>query len=136
MKDHSQESEIIVRTSDADWLQTSYAHYQKKQTFQLFDNAMIGIDPVHDSLIRMGIKAGYSMEDWRKFFACIGVSGLGLTLCVLAFLDPEPTTKLSLLVGGGVALVISGGVTALLLVLNVRPTKVVVSHGGFLISFN
>ena len=51
----------------------------------------------------------HSAELW------IGAAGggtlmtIGAGALVLAFLDPEPTTKLGLMVGGGIAMVLTGG---------------------------
>ena len=51
----------------------------------------------------------HSAEMW------IGAAGGGLLMVmgggalVLAFLDPEPTTKLGLLIGGGIAMSLAGG---------------------------
>ena len=51
----------------------------------------------------------YSAEKW------IGAAGGGLLMTigagalVLAFIDPEPTSKLSLMVGGGIITVLAGG---------------------------
>jgi hypothetical protein len=51
----------------------------------------------------------YSAEKW------IGAAGggvlmaLGAGALVLAFMDPEPTSKLGLMVGGGVAMALTGG---------------------------
>ena len=51
----------------------------------------------------------HSAETW------IGAAGGGLLMTigagalVMAFMDPEPTTKLGLLVGGGIAMTLAGG---------------------------
>jgi hypothetical protein len=67
----------------------------------------------------------HSAEVW------IGAAGGGLLMTigagalVLAFMDPEPTTKLTLMVGGGIAMVLAGGSVVLaILVTRSRYTSV------------
>ncbi len=67
----------------------------------------------------------HSAEVW------IGAAGGGLLLTigagalVLAFMDPEPTTKLTLMVGGGIAMVLAGGSVVLaILITRSRYTSV------------
>jgi hypothetical protein len=42
----------------------------------------------------------------------IGLSAAGIVMVVLAFLDPEPTSKLGLFVGAGAVYIFSGGLSA------------------------
>jgi hypothetical protein len=65
----------------------------------------------------------------------IGVSAAGVMMVVLAFLDPEPTSKLGLLVGGGAVCVLTGGLTAVGILTRRRPPNIEMSAGGFKISW-
>jgi len=67
----------------------------------------------------------YSAEKW------IGAAGGGLLMTlgagalVLAFVDPEPTSKLGLMVGGGIAMAITGGgIIVTLLITRSRYTSI------------
>ena len=52
-------------------------------------------------------------------------------MVVLAVLDPEPTSKLGLLVGGGAVCVLSGGLTAVAILTRRRPPTIEMGPGGF-----
>jgi hypothetical protein len=56
-------------------------------------------------------------------------------MVVLAVLDPEPTSKLGLLVGGGAVCVLTGGLTAVGILTRRRPPNIEMSAGGFKISW-
>ena len=83
----------------------------------------------------MGLKAGLALEEWIAVGVSIGVSAAGITMVVLAFLDPEPTSKLGLLVGGGAVCVFSGGFSAIRILTKLRPPSVEVSPRGIRISW-
>jgi hypothetical protein len=51
-------------------------------------------------------------------------------MVVLAFLDPEPTSKLGLLVGGGAVCVLTGGLTAVRILTKMRPPNVQIGPSG------
>ena len=55
---------------------------------------------------------GYDRHSAEVWVGAVG-GGLLMTIgagtLVLAFMDPEPTTKLGLLVGGGIVMVLAGG---------------------------
>jgi hypothetical protein len=54
---------------------------------------------------------------------------------VFAFLDPEPTSKLGLLVGGGAVCVLSGGMTVIAILTRRRPPTMEIGSSGFKISW-
>ena len=79
----------------------------------------------------MGIKAGLSPADWTAVGMAVGVSAAGVMMVVLAIIDPEPTSKLSLLVGGGAVCVLTGGLTAVGILTRRRPPTIELGTGGF-----
>ena len=58
-----------------------------------------------------------------------------MMMVVLAFLDPEPTSKLGLLVGGGAVCLLTGGLTAVAILTRRRPPTIEMSAAGFKISW-
>ncbi len=72
-----------------------------------------------------------TFADWAAVGVSVGISAAGLAMVVLAFLDPEPTSKLGLLVGGGAVCVLTGGLTAVGILTRRRPPNIEVSAGGF-----
>ncbi|MGA2975001.1 MAG: hypothetical protein ABSF77_06800 [Spirochaetia bacterium] len=109
--------------------------YRDRTPVLLVDDANVGIDPQSQSLVSMGIKAGLSPADWTAVGVAVGVSAAGVLMVVLAFFDPEPTSKLSLLVGGGAVCVLTGGLTAVGILTRRRPPNIEVSARGIKISW-
>ena len=124
-----------IRTSQAGWFERLAKAYRDRQPVLLVDDAQVGIDPKSQSLISMGIKAGLSIADWTAVAVAVGMSTAGIIMVVLAFLDPEPTSKLGLLVGGGAVCVLTGGLTAVAILTRRRPPNIEISAGGFKISW-
>jgi hypothetical protein len=59
------------------------------------------------------------------------MSVAGAAAVLLAFLDPEPTSKLGLMVGGGLACVLGGGFSAIRILTREKPPSVRVRPSGF-----
>ncbi|HUI73082.1 MAG TPA: hypothetical protein VL354_21360 [Spirochaetia bacterium] len=125
------EAPDTIRTSQPGWFEHLARAYRDRQPVLLVDDARVGIDPKNESLVAMGIKAGLSVADWSAVGVAVGVSAAGMMMVVLAFLDPEPTSKLGLLVGGGAVCVLTGGLTAVAVLTRRRPPTIEMSAGGF-----
>jgi hypothetical protein len=126
----SSASQSTIRTSDKGWFTLLARAYKTHTPVLLVDDAKVGIDPQSQSLLAMGLQAGLSPSDWAAVAVSIGMSVAGITMVVLAFLDPEPTSKLGLLVGGGAVCVVTGGLTAVGILLRRRPPSIEVSPRG------
>jgi hypothetical protein len=124
-----------IRTSQKGWFERLATAYRDRQPVLLVDDARVGIDPMSQSLVAMGIRAGLSPADWAAVGVAVGMSAAGVMMVVLAFLDPEPTSKLGLLVGGGAVCVLTGGLTAVAVLTRRRPPNIEMSAGGFKISW-
>jgi hypothetical protein len=129
------DDENIIRTSQRGWFERLAKAYRDRLPILLLDDAHVGIDPKSQSLVAMGIKAGLSVTDWAAVGVAVGVSAAGVMMVVIAFLDPEPTSKLGLLVGGGAVCVLSGGLTAVAILTRRRPPNIELGAGGFRISW-
>lgn len=109
---------LIIKTSEEDWLKNTIEAYSKKQTFSLLDDAKIGLtekDLVSAvTLIRAAKKkAGLSFKIIAQALTSIGITGAGIYIVILAIADPEPTSKLGLLITGGLILAVTGSLGAL-----------------------
>ncbi|HTP59976.1 MAG TPA: hypothetical protein VMM82_13725 [Spirochaetia bacterium] len=124
-----------IRTSQPGWFERLAKAYRDRQPVLLVDDGRVGIDPKSQSLVSMGIKAGLSVADWTAVGVAVGVSAAGMIMVGLAFLDPEPTSKLGLLVGGGAACVLTGGMTAVAVLTRRRPPTIEAGPAGFKISW-
>jgi hypothetical protein len=123
-------ADIVVRTSETGWFTKLAEAYKNRIDVTLVDNARVGIDPKNESLVQMGLKAKLTPTEWTAVGVAIGMSAAGIAMVVLAFLDPEPTSKLGLLVGGGIVCVASGGFSAIHILTKVRPPDISLSLNG------
>ena len=126
---------IIIRTSETGWFQTLSTSYKEKTPFVLVDDASVGINLSENNLLVAGVKAGLSVGEWQRVLGCLGVSTLGILILVAAILDPEPTSKLSILTVGGLVIAGTGGAAALYVLTGIKPPKVVASSAGYQVSW-
>jgi hypothetical protein len=127
--------EHVVRTSDPNWLQALAAIYRTRMTGLLVDDAGLGVDPADQTLLEMARRAKLSQREIAGVCVSLGMSGVGLTMIILAFLDPEPTSKLGLLVVGGCTCVLGGGFSAIRILTNHKPPTIKVTMQGTEISW-
>ena len=130
-----EDPENTIRTSQTGWFERLARAYRDRSPVFLVDDAHVGVDPRNQSLVAMGIRAGLSPADWTAVGVSVGVSAAGMVMVVLAFVDPEPTSKLGLLVGGGAVCVLSGGFTAVAILTRRRPPNIEVGPHGFKIQW-
>jgi hypothetical protein len=127
----------MVRTSEAGWLAHVAKAYRNREQIVIIDDANAGIDPSGQTLLQMGLKRGLSRNDWIGVCVSLGMTVWGAVMVILAILDPDPTSKLGLMVGSGVVLTFGGGFTAIWILTNRKPPKVRVSpRGGFEIAWD
>jgi hypothetical protein len=120
-----------VRTSDPKWLERLADFYKEHRTVRINNDAGLPIDPTKQTLLQMGRAGELSKTQWFGVVTSLGISVFGAYLIVAAILDPEPTSKLGLLVASGVLLVAGGGFTAVRLLTGVKPPNVRASIQGF-----
>lgn len=120
----------VIRTSTRGWLAELARAYRERVRIIIIDDANVGIDPSSDTLLDMGLKAGLSREDWMGVLLALGMTVFGAILIILAILDPEPTSKLGLLVASGAILVLSGGLTAIYILTKLKPPNIRASKAG------
>lgn len=125
----------VIRTSEAGWLSKLAKAYKDEKPINLMDDAAVGIDPETDSLLKMGQRAELRPRDWVAVFVSLGVGWTGIWMLRLAVIDPEPTSKLALLVGGGAVCVLLGGGMAIWILSDRRPPKVRATASGFELSW-
>jgi hypothetical protein len=128
-------TESVIRTSEKGWVTALARAYRNRDEVLLIDDANAGIDPRRESLVAMGIKARLTIEEWVAAGVSVGMSAAGAVMVVLAFLDPEPTSKLGLLVGGGAVCVLAGGLSAIRILTRLRPPDITFGVGGIRISW-
>jgi len=126
---------LTVRTSEPDWLKALAVIYKSRQPALIIDDAGLGFDPASYTLLQMAKDVGLSHRELAGVCVALGMSATGIVMVVLAFVDPEPTSKLGLLVGGGVICVLGGGFGALRILTNLKPPNVRVTARGIEIAW-
>ena len=116
--------EKIVRTSDPGWLRSLALLYKARHAGVLVDDAHLGSNPEDQTLLQMARVSGLSKREIAGVSVALGMSGVGVTMVILAFLDPEPTSKLGLLVGGGAVCVLGGGFSAIRILTQHKPPNI------------
>ena len=129
------EEKLIVRTSQPDWLKALAVIYKSRQPTLLIDDARLGIDPAGLTLLQMAREVGLSRRELAGVCVALGMSATGIAMVILAFLDPEPTSKLGLLVSGGVVCVLCGGFGAVRILTHLKPPNVRVTARGIEIAW-
>ena len=123
-------NKAIIKTSQKGWLEELAKAYKDKLPVTVIDDAEVGIDPSKDTIFGMGRKAKLSAAEIVAVCVAIGMSAAGISMVLLAFFDPEPTTKLGILIVGGLVLSLSGGFSALYVLTKKKPPKVKVGPNG------
>ena len=128
-------NETTIRTSELGWFKRLVEVYKKKRPAFVVDDAKVGIDFSGQNLFDIGGKANLSMQEWLGVFVSLGVGAAGLWLIRLAVIDPEPTSKLWLMVGGGILCAVTGGGYAIYILTNRKPPNVEAGPRGVKISW-
>ena len=127
----------VIRTSTSGWMVALAKAYRARAPVELIDDARLGVDPIRETLLDMGRRAGLSTREWVAVLVALGVGLAGAYLLVMAILDPEPYSKISFALATGGVLVLSGGFGAIRVLVGHKPPTVRLSpHGGFEIVFD
>ena len=102
----------------------------------IIDDANVGIDPGSQSLLELGLKTGLSRKEWTAVLIAGGMTIFGAAVILLAILDPDPTSKLGLLIASGAVLTLGGGFSAIRILTKHKPPKVRVSRNGIEIEWD
>ncbi len=121
---------LTIRTSEKDWLARLTEAYRHHAQVDLIDDAGAGIDPARHSLLQMGLSGRLSRREWTAVSVSAGMTVFGAGLIIAAVLDPDPTSKLGLLVGSGALLALTGGFQTIHLLTRQRPPSITISARG------
>ncbi|MFM0416980.1 hypothetical protein [Paraburkholderia aromaticivorans] len=127
--------DLIIRTSEKGWYSALARAYKEKTSLLVIDDANVGFDPKSDSLLDVARKGRLGVREITGACIALGMSVVGVGLVVAAILDPEPTSKLGLLIGGGIALTFTGGLTAVWILTDRKPPNVIAGPKGVEISW-
>lgn len=120
----------LILTSAPGWLKQLAKAYKTREPILIEDDALIGIDPNVDTLMKMGLKAGLSRREWSGILVSLGMAGFGAWLVVMAVLDPEPYSKVAVTVAAGAVLLGTGGLVAIRILTHLKPPNIRVRKSG------
>jgi flagellar motor component MotA len=108
----------IVKTNEKDWLEKAIKFYTAKKLFTFVDDAGLKITEADlksaVTLIRAAKARGAaSWQQIASVLAGVGITGIGVWMIAAAIVDPEPTSKLGLLIAGGIVLALTGALGTL-----------------------
>ncbi len=126
----AEDAREIIKTSDSGWMERLARAYQERAPVVVIDDAGSGIDPGRQTVFEMARLVRLSPREMAAVAVALGMGGAGVLMILLAFLDPEPTSKLGLLVGGGAVCVFTGGLTAIRILVSHKPPRVRVDAGN------
>lgn len=108
----------IIRTSDKKWLEKALDCYKSKIAFEFLDDVPVGIG--HNDLVSavalISAAKSAGVVTWQQIAGILtglGMSAAGIWMIAAAIADPEPTSKLGILLAGGVVLALTGGLSIL-----------------------
>ncbi len=117
-----------IRTSDSRWRLQLAEACERRRNVVLINDAGVRIDT--DDL-PASVREALSAGEWAAAGVLTAVGMAGTWMIRAAVLDPEPTSRLGLLIAGGVACLIGGGTGAASILTRRKPPKVIVTRGGF-----
>ncbi len=108
----------IIKTSDKDWVSAAVKAYTKKVEFNIVDDAELGLSEkdvksAMNLLAFMKKERKMSIKDISSVLVGLGITAGGIWIVLAAIADPEPTSKLTLLIAGGLILAITGSLGTL-----------------------
>jgi hypothetical protein len=129
-------TDLTIRTSEQGWLAQLAEAYRNRHQVVIIDDANVGIDPSSQTLLDMGLKTGLSRKEWIAVLIAGGMTIFGAAVIILAILDPDPTSKLGLLIASGAVLTLGGGFSTIRILTKHKPPKVRVSSNGIEIEWD
>lgn len=118
MKEINHSESVTIHTSNPNWVKQAMKAYTNKQAFNLVDDAEIGLNEKDVAsavnLMRFLKKENHlSVKELAQILVGLGITASGIWMVMAAIADPEPTTKLGLLIGGGLVLALTGSLGTL-----------------------
>ncbi len=107
-----------IHTSDQKWVEKALKAYSKKLEFNLVDDAEMGLNE-KDVKSAMHLLAfikrekRLNLKEITAILVSLGITASGVWIVLAAIADPEPTSKLSLLIAGGLVLALTGSLGTL-----------------------
>jgi hypothetical protein len=130
------EGVLTIHTSEQGWLAELARAYRNRDQIVIIDDLNVGIDPSRQTLLDMGLRSKLSRNEWIAVSISVGLGAFGAVTIILAILDPDPTSKLGLLIASGAVLTLGGGFSAIRILTNRKPPKVRASPHGFEIEWD
>ncbi len=108
----------VIKTSEENWVERAMKAYTKKLSWRLVDDAEIGLTEkdVKSAINLLAfMKRGrmLKVKEISSILIGLGITASGVWIVLAAIADPEPTSKLTLLIAGGLILALTGSLGTL-----------------------
>ena len=103
-----------IKTSDSNWRTQLMQAVNQQQSIMLIDDAQLGFYDKSDLsayIASQPTEKKITPAALLSMASNVGLTGIGVWLVRLAIVDPEPTSKLSLLVAGGITCILTGSLS-------------------------
>lgn len=117
-------TEITINTSHQGWLGELVRAYKQRTSVLLIDDAHTGFNPEDETIWEFAVRTKMSPKEFAAVLIALGLSATGIAMILAALFDPEPTSKLAVLLVGGVVCVLTGALYAIRLLTETRPPNV------------
>jgi hypothetical protein len=107
-----------IHTKEPNWVENALKAYTKKIEFNLVDDGEVGLSEkdvksAMNLLAFMKREKRLSVKDITTILISLGITASGVWIVLAAIADPEPTSKLTLLIAGGLVLALTGSLGTL-----------------------
>lgn len=107
-----------IHTNDPNWVEGALKAYTKKIEFNLVDDGELGLSEkdvksAMNLLAFMKREKKLSIKEITTVLISLGITASGVWIVLAAIADPEPTSKLTLLIAGGLVLALTGSLGTL-----------------------
>jgi len=104
---------IQIKTSEEDWINRAMKAYTQKVEFTLIDDAGLGLSEkdVRSAINLMSFMKNenrMTVKEIASVVVGLVITASGVWIVLAAIADPEPTSKLGLLIAGGLVLALTG----------------------------
>jgi len=108
----------VIFSSDGEWIKKILQFFKKRESFTFINDRELNFNEKDFSnalnfLKKVKETTGFNWKEIFQILASLGLGGAGVWLIRIAIADPEPTSKLWILLAGGTVFILTSGLSLL-----------------------